>query len=175
MNKTGVIILLVIVGGVIGASALFLMTPKHVYNPNPPLAVMTILDEGVDQETLQIKYGEKTQKTEYLGQTLVFLETTELIIENVSFTDTVGDGSGDDLIVVSFTNVGTKNVEFEQVNFNGVIPTGKWELTSDDNNIECGLTVTVQVTADWTAGNKYSIQFHLTDGTVISPLSTTTA
>ena len=176
MNKTDVCILLIVVVGVIGASALFLMTPKPMYNPNPPRAIMTILDEGVDHgQSLQIQYDGKTPKATYLEQTLVFLETTELKIENVTFTDTVGDGSGDDLIVVSVTNVGTKHIELEQVNFNGVTQTGNWELTSDDNKIECGLTVTLQVTVDWTAGNKYSIRCHLTDGTVISSLFTVTA
>jgi len=185
LNKTGVFILLIIVGGVIGASALFLMTPK----PAPKLenhVIMTILDEGINQENLQIQYDEKTPQSislertincievEKEQQTLVFMETIELKIENVSFTDTVGDGTGD-MIVVSFTNVGTNKVIFVQVNFNYVTQTGNWELASGENAIGAGLSDTVQITADWTAGNKYSIQFFATDGKVVSPLFTTVA
>jgi hypothetical protein len=177
LNRTGVFLLLVIVGGVIGASALlFLMTPKPYTRPTPQV-IMTIRDEGLDQsQSLQIQYDEKTPKTAYLEQTincitvekeqqtLVFMETFELTVTNVSFTDTVGDGSGDDMIAVSFMNTGTISGEFVQVQFNDVPQTGNWELSSGEDKIGAGYSYTVQITVDWTLGNNYSIQFFTTDG-----------
>jgi len=190
LNKTGVFILLIFLGGLIGASVLFLVTstPTPKYTPNIPPVIMTIMDKGVNHDqSLQTQYHEKNPKAIYLerkfnwievqkeDQTNIFLETWELKIENVFFTDTVGDGSGDDLIVVSFINIGTCHLIFAQVNFNGVTQTGNWEVTSGEYKIAAGRSDTVQVTAEWTAGNKYSIQFFATDGTVISPLFTSTA
>ena len=188
LNKTGAFLLLIIVGGLIGASALFLMTPKPIYTPKREQVIMTILDEGINQDqSLQIQYDEKSRKAVYLERSInlievekeeqvnVFLETTELIVENVTFTDTVGDGSGDDLIVVSFTSIGTTKVIFAKVNFNGVTQTGNWELASGEDIIRAGSSDTVQIIADWTAGNKYSIQFFATDGTVVSSLFIGTA
>ena len=177
LNKTVVCFLLVIAGGLIGASALLLMTPKSVYTPKEVQVIMTIVDEGVNHDqSLQMQYPEKNPAAIYLerrvnwievekeDQINVFMETWELKIENVSFTDTVGDGSGDDLIVVSFTNVGTCQLTFSQVNFNGVTQTGNWELTSGEDKIGAGESDTVQITVDWTPGNNYSIEFVTTDG-----------
>jgi hypothetical protein len=189
LNKTCEFLLIfIIVGGVIGTSALFLMTPKSVYTPKDVQVILTIVDAGVDpDQSLQMQYEEKTPKATYMErkanwvevekkeQTLVFMETWELNIENVSFTDTEGDGSGDDLIVVSFTNVGTCDLTFAQVNFNDVTQTGNWELTSGEYRIPAGISDTVQITVDWTAGNKYCIQFFATDETVISSPFTITA
>ena len=187
LNKTGAFLLLVIVGGVIGASALFLMTQKPHTRPISQV-IMNIRDEGIDQgQSLQIQYPEKTQKIAYLErttnciavekeqQTLVFMETFELTITDVTFTDTVGDGSGDDMIVVSFVNSGTFNGEFVQVQFNDVTQTGNWELASGEDEIGAGsgegkigvgFSYTVQITVDWTPGNNYSIQFFTTEGTL---------
>jgi hypothetical protein len=189
LNRTGEFILIfIIVGGVIGASALFLMTPKSVYTPNDVRVILTIVDEGKNKDnSLQIKCVEENPKAIFLARTIncfevekeeqtnVFLETWELKIENVSFTDTVGDGSGDDMIVVSFTNVGTCQVTFSQVNFNGVRQNGNWELTSGQDKIGAGDSYTVQIAVDWTAGNNYSIQFLATDGTIISSVFASTA
>jgi len=86
---------------------------------------------------------------------------------DVTFTDTVGDGSGDDLIVVSFTNYGTKEATITQVNFNGVTQKGNWILTSGEDIIWPGDPETVKLTADWTKGNKYSIKFFAADGTLV--------
>lgn len=188
LNKTGEFLLIfIIVGGVIGASALFLLTPKPLSRPTPQV-IMIIRDEDIDQDqSLQIQYDEKTQKITYLEQTinsiavekeqqsLVFMETLELIVLNVTFTDTVGDGSGDDMIVVSFVNSGTLDGEFVQVQFNDVTQTGNWELTSGEYKIPAGILDTVQVTVDWTPGNNYSIQFFRTDGKIASTLFTTIA
>ncbi len=177
LNRTGEFLLIfIIIGGVIGASALFLMTPKPHTRPTPQV-IMRILDEGIDQsQSLQIQYDEKPLKITYLGQTincialekeqptLVFMETFELMVTDVTFTDTVGDGSGDDMIVVSFVNSGTLGGEFIQVQFNGVTQTGNWELTSGEYKIPAGISDTVQITVDWKAGNNYSIEFVTTDG-----------
>jgi len=187
LNKTGALLLLVIVGGVIGASELFLMTPKPHTRKLENHVIMKILDEGIKQESLQIQYDKKPSNTAYLEQTinciavekeqqtLVFMETISLQVEHVTFTDTVGDGTGDELMVVSFVNSGTSYVEFVQVTFNDVTQTGNWELTSDENKIGAGESDIVQITVDWTPGNNYSIEFVATDGTVVSSLFTTTA
>ena len=195
LNRTGEFILIfIIVGGVIGASALFLMTPKPYTRPTPQV-IMNIRDEGIDQgQNLQIQYQEKTQKITYLEQTIscvavekkqqthVFMETFELTITDVTFTDTVGDGSGDDMIVISIVNSGTNGGEFVQVQFNDVTQTGNWELTSDEDNIGAGsgegklgagFSYTVQITVDWTAGNNYSIEFVTTDGALAGSLTCT--
>ena len=178
MNKTGAFLLLIIVGGVIGASALFLMTPKLVDTPKNAQLIVTILDEGKNQDnSLQIKCEEENLKTMYLEQTincievkkeqqtLVFMDTMELTITTVSFTDTVGDGTGDDLIVISFVNSGSIDaiMTIVQVNFNGVTQTGNWEL-SGENSIGRGHGDSLQITADWTPGNNYRIEIVTTDG-----------
>ena len=178
MNKTGAFLLLIIVGGVIGASALFLMTPKPVDIPKNVQLILSILDEGKNKDnSLQIKHEEENQKTIYLKQTincievkkeqqtLVFMDTMELTITNVSFTDTVGDGTGDDRIVISFVNSGSINaiMTIVQVNFNGVTQIGNWEL-SGENSIGRGIWDSLHITADWTPGNNYSIEFVTTDG-----------
>ena len=195
LNRTGEFFLIfIIVGVVIGASALFLMTPKPQTRPTPQV-IMIIHDEGIDQgQSLQIQYVEKTSKITYLEQTincvavekeqqtLVFMETFELTITDVIFTDTVGDGSGDDMIVVSFVNSGTNGGEFVQVQFNGVTQTGNWALTSGEDNIGAGsgegilgagFSYTVQITVDWTAGNNYSIEFVTTDGALAGSFTCT--
>ena len=189
LNRTGEFFLIfIIVGGVIGASVLFLMTPKSVYTPDDVHVILTIVDEGVDPvQSLQIQHEEKPPKAIFLAtkinffevekeeQTNAFMKTWELKIENVSFTDTEGDRSGDDLIVVSFTNVGTCDLTFSQVNFNGATQTGNWEVSSGEHKIAPGISDTVQITVDWTTGNNYSIQFFATDGTIISSVFTSTA
>ena len=97
LNRTGEFFLIfIIVGVVIGASALFLMTPKPYTRPTPQV-IMNIRDEGIDQgQNLQIQYHEKTQKITYLEQTIscvavekeqqthVFMETFELTITDVT-------------------------------------------------------------------------------------------
>ena len=149
MDKRDVIILLLIISLVIGPS-LYLGIQK-ISTPPPPKVeqvIMTILDEGPNQDQiLQTQYEEKNPKTihlertinwieaEKVEQTIGFIETTELAIVDVTFTDTVGDGSGDDLIVVSFTNYGTKEATITQVNFNGVTQKGNWILTSGEDII----------------------------------------
>ena len=103
------------------------------------------------------------------------MEVFELTITDVTFTDTVGDGSGDDMIVVSFVNSGTLGGKFVEMQFNGRKQTGNWELSSGDDNlgagsgegkIGAGFSYTIQITVDWTPGNNYSIQFITTDGTL---------
>lgn len=186
MNRTAEFFLIfIIVGVIIGASALFLMTPKPQTRPTPQV-IMNICDEGISQgQSLQIQCVEKNPKITYLEQTikciavekeqktLVFMETFELVVIDVTFTDTVGDGSGDDMIVVSFVNSGTVDGEFVQVQFNGVTQTGNWELTSGEDKIGTGscegrietcYTYAVQINVDWTAGNNYRIEFFTTDG-----------
>ena len=173
LNKTGAFLLLIIVGGLFAASALFLMTPKPVPTPK---VIMNIREMRFYQgQGLQIQYREKIQKITYLEQTtnciaiekeqqtLVFMDTLELIVTDVTFTDTVGDGAGDDMIVVSFVNAGTLHGEFVQVQFNGVTQTGNWKITSGEDKIHPGDSYTVQITVDWTPGNKYSIEFVSTD------------
>jgi len=150
------------------------MTPKPVPTSK---VIMRISEMRFYQgQGLQVQYQEKIQKIAYLEQTinciavekeqqtLVMIPNFELTITDVTFTDTVGDGSGDDMIVVSFVNSGMLNGEFVQVDFNGVVQTGNWELTSDENRIGAGQSDTVQITVDWTPGNKYRIEFVTTDG-----------
>ncbi|KON31432.1 hypothetical protein AC477_04145 [miscellaneous Crenarchaeota group-1 archaeon SG8-32-1] len=185
MNKPDASILLMIIGGLMIASALFFMTQKEP--PNKVWQVkMTILDEGPDQDqSFQTQYEEKNPATIYRDktvnwievgkeeQTIGFMETSEITVMDVAFTDTVGNGSGDDLIVVYFTNSGTGKVTIAQVNFNGVIQTGNWELTSGEDIIGPGSLDTMQINADWTAGNNYSITFSTTDGTMIGSFTST--
>ena len=174
-----------IIGGLIGASALFLIMPKQTPNKVEQVK-MTILVKGINQDqNLQTQYEEKNPKTIYLDRTInwsevekeeqiiEFLKTSELTVVDVTFTDTVGDGSGDDLILVSFTNSGTAKVTIAQVNFNGVTQISNWELTSGEDIIKPGYPDTVQITADWTAGNKYSIKFFASDGTIIGSYTET--
>jgi hypothetical protein len=186
LNRTGEFFLIfIIVGGVIGVSSLFLMTSKPQTRPTPQV-IMNIRDEGIYQgQSLQIQCVEKTPRITYLEQTikciavekeqktLVFMETFELVVTDVTFTDTAGDGSGDGMIVVSFVNSGTVDGEFVQVQFNGVTQTGNWELTSGEDKIGVGsgeskietcYTYAVQITVDWTPGNNYRIEFFTTDG-----------
>ena len=185
MNKTGAYILLIIIAGLIGASALFLILPKQTPNKVEQVK-MTILVEGINQDqSLQTQHEEKNPKAIYLYRTINwsevekeepiigFLETCELTVLDVTFTDTVGDGTGDDLIVVSFTNSGTAKVTIAQVNFNGGTQTGNWELTSGEDVIRPGYPDTVQINADWTAGNKYSIKFFASDGAIIGSYTET--
>ena len=155
---------------------------------------MKILDEGIKQESLQIQHDKKPSNTAYLEQTinciavekeqqtLVYIPHFELTVTDVTFTDTVGDGSGDDMVVVSFVNSGDFNGEFVEMLFNGVTQTGNWELSSsEDKNgagsgegkIGVGFWYTLQITVDWTPGNKYRIKFVTTDGDLAGSFTTT--
>ena len=106
--------------------------------------------------------------------TIGFMETSELTVVDVTFTDTVGDGSGADRIDVDVTNSGTATVTINQVRINGnTISTANWELASGEASIDPGDPDTVEITADYDAGNKYSITFFAKDGTMIGSFTDT--
>ena len=158
-----------------------IMRSKQYHTHIDDKVIMTILDEGPSQsQKIQTQNEEKNLKAIYLErkinwieiekekQTLGFLLTAELNVNFVNFTDTIGDGSGDELIVITLINIGTMNLKITQVNFNGIKQIDNWKLTSgEDGIIECGAQETIQITGDWTAGNKYSITLSATDGTLV--------
>ena len=193
MNKTGVIIGLMIIGGIVGgiivASSFFLVAPTSKYTPiKVEKVIMIIQDEGPNpdqsfqtlckEKSLNAVYLERTVnwiEVEKVGQTFGFIQSGELTIVNVTFTDTKGDGSGDDLIDVSVFNSGTKTEIISQVNFNDVTQTGNWKLASGEDSITPGNSDNVQITVDWTKGNKYSVTFFAIDGSMVSTSFTITA
>ena len=85
LNRTGEFLLIfIIVGGVIGASALFLMTPKPHTRPTPQV-IMIIRDEGIDQsQSLQIQYHKKPSNAAYLEQTINGIQVEKEWVHNPS-------------------------------------------------------------------------------------------
>lgn len=181
MNKLGIIIPLVVVGLTMASTYFLIIAPKHYQPKVDDQIIMTILDEGTNQnQNIQTQYEETNPNKIYLErtvncieaekeeQTIGFMNTIELRVSDVNFTDTIGDGTGDDLIIITIINVGTMDAEIVQVKFNEIKQIDNWKLTSGEDNITAGsINNLIQLTADWTAGNKYSITFNATDGTQV--------
>ena len=143
-----------------------------------------ILCDGINKDqSFQIKYEEKNSKATYLNRaiqwtevkkdesTIGFMETKELTIKSVSFTD---DGSGNKRIDVEVWNSGTAKITISQIKINGnTITADKWRMTSGKPTIDSGDSDKVEITSDYIAGNKYSITFFLSDGTMIATYTDT--
>ena len=99
--------------------------------------------------------------------TIGFMETTELTVVDVTFLD-------DTMMNVTVTNSGTSAATSSQVRVNGnTITVTNWELYSGNAAIAPGYTDYVEITSDWTAGNKYSITFFDNTGTLIGSFTDT--
>jgi flagellin-like protein len=95
--------------------------------------------------------------------TIGFMETSELTVTDVTFTD-----AATDTIDVDVTNSGTATVTVAQVKVNGAtIDTTEWDMTDTNNSVDPGADDTVVIEYAWVAGNKYSISLFATDGTLI--------
>jgi len=100
--------------------------------------------------------------------TIGFMETSELTVVDVEFTST-------NMNNVTVINSGTADTTIGQVRINGnTIPTTLWNLqVSSSDTIAPGATDYVEITSDWNAGQKYSITFFATEGTLIGSFTTT--
>ena len=88
------------------------------------------------------------------------IETNELTVVDVVF-------SGSDSINVTVINSGTADVTINQVRINGnTISSANWALDSGNAAIAPDASDYVEITSAWTAGNKYTITFFATDGTI---------
>jgi len=102
--------------------------------------------------------------------TIGFMETKELTVTDVTFTD---DGAIPPLAVsidLAVTNSGTSSATVSIVKVNGVTianPTGDLTLDAGDT----GDIVIPYIT--WTAGSKYSITLFATDGTLVGSYTDT--
>jgi len=100
--------------------------------------------------------------------TIGFMETSELTVVDVEFTST-------NMNNVTVINSGTADTTIGQVRINGnTIPTTLWNLqVSSSDTIAPGATDYVEITSDWNAGQKYSITFFATEGTLIGSFTDT--
>ena len=96
--------------------------------------------------------------------TMGFMETKEAKITAMTFGDV-----GTENITLAVTNPGTSKVNIATIKVNDEILTSSDILGGDTLPIEvvAGGTDTIVVAYDWTAGNKYTVSFYETDGTLI--------
>lgn len=79
--------------------------------------------------------------------TIGFMETTELIITDMPFTDTVGDGTGDEIMVLGVSNTGTSSATVSMVKVNGATIS----TVTGDTTLDAGASGTIVLTSAWTA------------------------
>jgi len=106
--------------------------------------------------------------------TIGFMETTELTVVDVDFTQLAGTPLVNDQMNVTVTNSGTSAATISQVRINGnTITTANWALDSGNAAIAPGDSDYVEITSTWASGNKYSITFFDNTGTLIGSFTDT--
>ena len=106
--------------------------------------------------------------------TIGFMETSELTVVDVTYSNTTDPlvTSTGDLMNVTVINSGTADTTISQVRVNGNTIT-TWVLDSGTTSIAPGETDYVEITSDWTDGNKYAITMFAKDGTLIGSFTST--
>jgi flagellin-like protein len=101
--------------------------------------------------------------------TIGFMETSELTITDVTFTDDGGTPPAAVSIDLDITNSGTSDVTVTLVKVNGVT------IDVTDTTYTAGQTDgTLSITyATWQAGNKYAISLFAADGTMVGSYTDT--
>lgn len=99
--------------------------------------------------------------------TIGFMETSELTVVDVAYPAT-------GTMNVTLTNSGTSDVTIAQIRINGDNQ-DTWNLRLSPTNptIASGATDYAEISYNWEAGNKYSITFFATDGTMIGSFTDT--
>jgi len=86
--------------------------------------------------------------------TIGFMETSELTITDITFTDDGDEANPADVIELSVSNTGTSSVTISIVKVNGATMTEE-ELAGNeepDFTFGAGLSGTITITTDWNAG-----------------------
>jgi archaellum component FlaF (FlaF/FlaG flagellin family) len=134
-----------------------------------------VLCESINEtRSFRVSYNEDYPEATYLDReiewkevvldrSMVFMETKELTINQVSFA---GEGS---TIEVYVTNAGTGLVSVSAVKVNGEI----MYTFSGETTFAPGSSGTITVSQDWTAGNKYSVSLFASDGTLVASYTET--
>ncbi len=94
------------------------------------------------------------------GMTISFMGTSSATITNVQFTDTVGDGTGEKIIVMELKNTGTKTITIAAVKVNNqLVAESSWSSVNGTSvNAGDGLELTISDTLGaWVNGNTYKI------------------
>jgi flagellin-like protein len=105
--------------------------------------------------------------------TVGFMGSSSVNINNIQFTDDVGDGSGSDIMVLTLKNTGTKAVTISIAKVNSIAATGT-ELPLSMDAGEEGVTLTLTGdNAAWTAGNPYKVDLYDGSGQVVGSYQAT--
>jgi flagellin-like protein len=104
--------------------------------------------------------------------TIGFMETSELTVTDVTFTDNVAPAL--DTIDVDVTNSGTSPVTVATVKVNSnTIAAASWTMTDTTNTVDDGASDTVVIDYAWSAGAKYAISLFASDGTLVGSYTDT--
>jgi flagellin-like protein len=111
--------------------------------------------------------------------TIGFMNTKEAKITAITFDDTITIGANDESLNITVTNSGTSKVNIATIKLNDatVLASDVYSSTvaavSLPIPLESGNTTTILIDFDWTAGNKYSVSFFETDGTLVGSYTET--
>ncbi|TET28021.1 MAG: hypothetical protein E3J73_01455 [Candidatus Bathyarchaeum sp.] len=95
-----------------------------------------------------------------------FMQTKEVAITEMNFLGTI---TADKNITIAVTNTGTSAVTISIIKVNGATIS----TVTGDTTLDAGASGTIVITSAWTAGNKYSVNFFATDGTLIGSYTAT--
>lgn len=146
-----------------------------------------LVDTINENQSFRITYNEKTPKATYLDRTIEwyevdveetvigFINTKKAKITSMSF---VTDGTTD-YINITVTNQGTTKVNIDTIKVNDVtilvgnVYFGNGATASLPIELAAGADSVISIDCDWTAGNKYSVNFFETDGTLVGSYTDT--
>ena len=101
--------------------------------------------------------------------TVGFMDTATVTISDVSFDETVDDAQ--DLMTLTVRNTGTGSAVISTAKVNGVVVA----VADAPVTIEAGEPGSLELTADWEAGNNYKIDLYDSNGQLIGSYQATAA